>query len=283
MLEPSILEGPDSAIDYVALGDSYTSGPFITAMRQDPSGCARSRDNYPAFLADWLDVASYIDVSCSGAVTDDLTGRQRTFDGDRVPPQLSALGPGTELVTMGIGGNDFDLFTRLVACRGAARDCPPSVAAEMLRDARSVKARVARAVRQVLRRAPDAEVYVVGYPQILPADGPCRPIGLSAASAAGARRVADRLNESLRQGAKAAGASYVDLATPSEGHDVCAGDEAWVNGPDFRAGVAAPFHPMIEGMRAAAAVIYEDVTGEEPEVTEYADPDSDAVVINPQR
>ena len=51
---------------YVAMGDSYSAGPFIGTMRSDPEGCARSLQNYPAFLADWLDVATYTDVSCSG-------------------------------------------------------------------------------------------------------------------------------------------------------------------------------------------------------------------------
>jgi len=41
-----------STIDYVALGDSFSAGPFIGTMRTDPEGCARSKDNYPAFLAD---------------------------------------------------------------------------------------------------------------------------------------------------------------------------------------------------------------------------------------
>ena len=62
----------------------------------------------------------------------------------------------------------------------------------------------------------------------------------------------------------------------SEGHDVCAKGRAWVNGPRFRAGVAAPFHPKINGMRAVATEVFRQVTGEEPEVTEYAEPDPDA-------
>ena len=61
-----------TGIDYVAMGDSFSAGPFIGTMRTDPQGCARSTDNYPAFLADWLDVASYTDVTCSAATTRDL-------------------------------------------------------------------------------------------------------------------------------------------------------------------------------------------------------------------
>ena len=64
--------GKHDQVDYVAMGDSFSAGPFIGTMRTDPTGCAGSKDNYPAFLADWLDVASYTDVTCSAATTVDL-------------------------------------------------------------------------------------------------------------------------------------------------------------------------------------------------------------------
>jgi hypothetical protein len=71
------------------------------------------------------------------------------------------------------------------------------------------------------------------------------------------------------------------MAAVSDGHDVCAKGRAWVNGPRFRAGVAAPFHPKINGMRAAATEVFRQVTGEDPEeITEYAEPDPDVVVLN---
>src|SRR4051794_32640984 len=104
MLEPQTYGDLPADIDYVALGDSYSAGPLVTTIRSDPSGCVRSTDNYPAFLADWLSVGSYIDVTCSGADTDDLTGRQLMLDGNRTAPQLDALSTDTDLVTLGIGG-----------------------------------------------------------------------------------------------------------------------------------------------------------------------------------
>ena len=70
-----------TTIDYVAMGDSFSAGPFIGTMRTDPEGCARSKDNYPAFLADWLDVKSYTDVTCSAATTADLYAPMTLFDG----------------------------------------------------------------------------------------------------------------------------------------------------------------------------------------------------------
>ena len=209
-----------TGIDYVAMGDSFSAGPFIGTMRTDPQGCARSKDNYPAFLADWLDVASYTDVTCSAATTRDLYAPMVMFDGNTTGPQVDAL-------------------------------------------------------------SADAEVLVVGYPDILPTEGTCRAVGVPAEALAPVAEVADLLNASLRRGARAAGASYVDMAAVSDGHDVCAKGRAWINGPRFRAGVAAPFHPKINGMRAVATEVFRQVTGEDPEeITEYAEPDPDVVVLN---
>ncbi len=57
----------DAPQHYVALGDSYASGPGIPAQRADPIGCQRSTHNYPALLAQALGIRDYTDVSCGGA------------------------------------------------------------------------------------------------------------------------------------------------------------------------------------------------------------------------
>ena len=265
-----------STIDYVALGDSFSAGPFIGAMRTDPQGCARSRDNYPAFLADWLDVASYTDVTCSAAVTDDLYAPMTMFDGNRARPQLDAVTAETDLVTIGMGGNDFAIYDSLIKCQDGA----PCDVAGLTASARKVAGNIEKAVRRIQSAAPDASVYVVGYPDILPTEGTCGAVGVPADVLGPVADIAGQLNASLRRGATAAGASYVDMEAVSEGHDVCAKGRAWVNGPRFRAGIAAPFHPKVNGMRAVAGEVYTMITGEEPEVTDYAEPDPDVVVLN---
>lgn len=272
LVEPEITSG----IDYVALGDSFSAGPFIGTMRTDPEGCARSRDNYPAFLADWLDVESYTDVTCSAATTTDLYGTMTMFNGATTGPQLDAVTAETDLVTIGMGGNDFRIYDSLIRCQ----DGQPCAVDELIADARRVAGRIEKAVRRITDAAPDADVYIVGYPDILPTEGTCRAVGVPADVLGPVAEVAEVLNASLRRGAEAAGASYVDMEAVSEGHDVCAKGRAWVNGPQFRPGVAAPFHPKVNGMRAVAVEVYGEITGEEPEVTEYAEPDPDVVVLN---
>lgn len=264
-------------IDYVALGDSYSAGPLVTTVRSDPSGCVRSTDNYPAFLAGWLDVATYTDVTCSAADTRDLTGRQRMIDGERVAPQLDALSAGTDLVTLGIGGNDFGIFSSLVGC---VETCSPKLQNRLLRDASRVEARVQKIVEAIAERAPEAEVYVVGYPQVLPEGESCRAVPLSPEQLEVAAEIAGRLNGSLAAGAEGASASYVDVVQASKGHDVCAGKAAWINGPEMRPGIAAPFHPLLQGMRGVAGEVFAQITGDEAPQSERAAPPRDAVVRN---
>lgn len=102
---------------YVALGDSYTSGPKIPRQSGTPAGCDRSDHNYPAVVARQLGVtaADFRDVSCSGATITDLTAAQKTSNGTN-PAQLSALSTRTRLVTLGIGGNDIGFGSTVTKC-----------------------------------------------------------------------------------------------------------------------------------------------------------------------
>ncbi len=259
-------------VDYVALGDSYTAGPLIPMQRDDAPGCFRSTLNYPALLADLLDVATYADASCSGARSEDVLGRQDLMFDNRARPQVRLLSEETDLVTIGLGGNDFGLFGSISGgCGGPAEGkqwlskatpCRDRFGASKARDARRVRASLGKALDAVREAAPDADVYVVGYPRLLPDEGSCRVAGFTAGDAAWARRVAGLLNRSLRLAAEDAGATYVDLYPVSEGHDICAGKHAWVNGVRTQLGKAAAYHPFQAGMEGAAGAVYEAVTGE---------------------
>ena len=76
-----------------------------------PAACQRSSDNYPTIVAKSLGVA-VDDVSCLGASTKDLDASQ----GSGIPAQLSALGPSTSLVSLGIGGNDLGFSSVVANC-----------------------------------------------------------------------------------------------------------------------------------------------------------------------
>jgi hypothetical protein len=106
-------------------------------------------------------------------------------------------------------------------------------------------------------RSPQARVFLVGYPTILPAAGRgCWPVvPYTAGDVAYLRTVAQRLNAMLAGQAAAGGATYVDTATSSVGHDVCQlPGTKWVEGiiPTMP---AFPVHPNALGERDMAAQV----------------------------
>lgn len=249
---------------YVALGDSYTAAPFTGDQGSD-DGCFRSNGNYPHLVAKEVGLA-LSDVSCSGATTDALDSRQVTFDGGRRPPQLKALAEDTDLVTVSIGANDFDLFGTLIhQCvaladqdpRGAPCTEADRVDGESIAQSRvdRIRTRVRTSLREITDRAPDARVLLVGYPQLAPAEGSCEQLPIAEGDYPFARRLNEQVNRALADAARAAEAEFVDVFAATEGHDMCAADP-WIAGTEPVAD-AAPFHPYPEEQQAVADLILE--------------------------
>src|SRR5918999_4136726 len=94
-----------ASADYVALGDSYTAGPLIPLQIQ-PFGCLKSNNNYAHIAQRELAFAEFRDPSCSGAETEDMTQPQGVTPGPN-PPQFDRLDADTQIVSLGIGGNDI--------------------------------------------------------------------------------------------------------------------------------------------------------------------------------
>ncbi|WP_236793671.1 SGNH/GDSL hydrolase family protein [Amycolatopsis sp. GM8] len=252
---------------YVALGDSYTAGPLIPLQRLDPLGCFRSTLNYPAQLALRLHTRSYTDVSCSGADTTNMTGPQSVTLGVN-PPQLDALRPSTDLVTLGIGGNDYGVFGTLVGtCPGLRASDPAGnpcqrhfttdgvdvIEAQLTQ----TQANVTAVLAEIHERSPHAKVLAIGYPRIAPVSGTCPDVlPFADGDYAWLSSVEEALNAAISGAAEKDGdTSYVDTFTPSLGHDACAGRAAWINGQYYQL-TAAPYHPNLSGMTGLAKIVY---------------------------
>jgi lysophospholipase L1-like esterase len=252
--------------EYVALGDSYVAGPGIPQQNGLPAGCARSDNDYPAIVRATLRPERFRDVSCSGATTANLTGAQPVPGGSN-PAQISALTASTDLVTVGIGGNDIGFGQLIITCgklsssqpQGAAcRDHYRQGGADGLAGRIKATAPKIDAVLEAIRRsAPEARVLLVGYPTILPDSGPgCYPVvPFSPGDVAWLRGIEKGLNAMLADRAARGGAEYVDTYGPSVGHDVCQiPGRKWVEGL-LPTSPAAPAHPNALGMRNSAAAV----------------------------
>lgn len=173
---------------YVALGDSFTAGPMIP---WNSTWCFRSNNNYPAWLATdlglYYEPGAFRDVSCSSADTANLTQPQPTPTPElnlaSQSPQLDAVTLDTDLVTLGMGGNDYGVFGSIITC-GDYREQDPTgtpcrdhytvggidtLSAALDNTGRNLK----RSVALIKERPPGAKVVLVGYPRLLPPTGYC--------------------------------------------------------------------------------------------------------------
>lgn len=249
---------------YVALGDSYTSGPLIPNQVGHPLGCARSDRNYPRLVRAAIGAATFRDASCSSATTRDMTAAQLTPLGVN-PPQLDALDAGAELVTVGIGGNDVGLVGAAVTCLvlGATaptgRACRSHFAApgggDRLRERIALSGpRISATLAAIRARAPRARTLLVGYPAVAPNDGrSCYPlVPVSRDDLAYFDGLLRATNAMLAERAAAADVEYVDTYDDSVGHDVCAPPaRRWSEGV-LPARPALPVHPNALGAAAMA-------------------------------
>lgn len=250
---------------YVALGDSYTAAPLVPTT-DTTNGCLRSDSNYPSLVAAAMPGTELVDVSCSGADSASLVGAQRTAT-DTQPPQFDALTPEVDLVTVGIGGNDFNLFgTLLGQCvvrggagaqpdEGCAAELDAAGRAKIDRQLRTITSYLTSIVTGIRDRSPEATVVVVGYPQIVPATGTCPELlPLAAEDYPFARELNEKLAAAVKRGARAADAAYVDVFRASKGHDICSADP-WINGQQSDLGGALAFHPFAAEQEAVAELV----------------------------
>ena len=259
--------------EYVALGDSYTSAPFVPLPDLLSLGCARSYSNYPKMLAAALHVDRFTDVSCGGADTTNMTQPQSTILGTAAP-QFDALTPTTDLVTLGIGGNDFGVFGSIIdTCPGLRASDPTGApckehftvdGVDTLRaKIAQTQTRIAAVVAGIRARSPEATILLIGYPKIAPEHGTCPSIlPFADGDYTYLYSIEQELNAAVSTAAAAGGATYVDTFGPSTGHDACAPDgQAWIQGKDVNLLRALNYHPRYEGQAGVASLTYKTLTG----------------------
>ena len=109
--------------------------------------------------------------------------------------------------------------------------------------------------------APHAQVFVVGYPAIMPPTGSgCWPqMPLTTTDVPYLRAKELQLNSMLAAAAGAEQATYVDTYTSSEAHNACTAESTrWVE-PLVPASAAYPVHPNAAGERGMAAAVEQAV------------------------
>ncbi len=245
---------------YVALGSSFAAGPGINPPATDrPAKARQSLRNYPHLLAQRCGL-DLLDVTSSGATVKDILHSSRFGQ----PPQITALGPDIELVTITIGGNDIGYIPSLIAASLPAwipklptlgtrlhqLTAPAQTSDRLPRTTKSLTDTFA-AIRQ---RAPHARIICVDYLTILPTsyrnDLPFSEDAYNTLTALTADLSAATANAALDQN--------VDLLRASE-HSITHhawSEKPWTTGWIWpRPHAPAAFHPTADGMAAVADLI----------------------------
>ena len=240
----------------------------VTAIAIIVPACGRSGRNYANLVAQRLG-CDLVDVTSGGATVDDvLARRQPLLTGGTVPPQLEALGPDADLVTVTVGGNDVDYLLTMLRCshqadpEGTPVEARPFFGTPVDRAAVDVAlaglpAKLAGLVTAVRDRAPRARVVFVDYLTVVPEPGTAAGLPMSDEHLRFCWDVGRRLAAATAEAAAGTGADLVEASTASRDHHAGSADP-WVTGWEFGdvlAGGVVPYHPNAAGMRAVADLL----------------------------
>ncbi len=197
-----------SAVSYVALGDSYSSGVGAGNYYGSSGSCERSANAYPVLWANASHPASYVSVACSGAAT-----------GDVVTSQVSALSRATTLVSITIGGNDVGFTSVMETCViYSTSDCVSAVHAAEAKIANQLPGELNNALGAIDARAPNARVVVLGYPDLYDLSKSPGCIGLSNTDRVDLNQAADQLDGQIQAAAGRYGDVFGDVRHAFAGH-----------------------------------------------------------------
>ncbi len=264
---------------YVALGDSYSAGFGLTPYGDEPApGCFQADQNYPHLVAESLGLV-LDDRTCSGAVTANIRDTpQPTITGaGTAPVQSDALSADTDIVTVTIGGNDLGFADVAQTCVAESAQGPLllDVLGADLPNCKQFYASVVDGIELdrlkylldntvtpaldetfalIREKAPNAEVFVIGYPAITP-DAANQPAGGCFSSPLGTgpnpfeppfpanafpftevdtlylHGTEARLDAAIGASAEAHGAHYISTLPLTQTHSACAPDgEAFISG-----------------------------------------------------
>ncbi|QUX28044.1 SGNH/GDSL hydrolase family protein [Nocardiopsis akebiae] len=272
--------------NYVALGDSYSSGDGAGDYAPDTAeagGCWRSENAYPRVVAEEFDftgsLAFYACSSHKGSEMIEQIGASES--------QIDRVTENTSLVTLGIGGNDLGFIPVLRTCMVRMPLLESSVCVEQEEDVdkrmRAFEETLTEILGEVRDRAPDARILVLGYPRLFPEDPPGMYYTLTRSDQLWLNGLAQRFNELIRDtayrvdgdvygGRQTGSVEYVNTFSALSGHEVSA-DAAWLNGivlGQLGEGLRvdrASFHPTAQGqLSIAERVRLQIVQGPEREV-----------------
>lgn len=210
---------PASAVRYVALGDSYSSG---TGTREYYTTCERSVYSYPYRVRNAHPSWTFVFAACGGAKTADV-----------INTQSASLTSGTDWVTYTIGGNDAGFSGVITECAKPwwASNCDGAINTAQSFITNTLPGRLDQVNSKIKSRSPYARVIVLSYPRLFMGVDCNAGTYFTSSEMTRLNTTADMMRDKLREAASRAGTRFVfkDAIPPFVGHAVCSSSE-WVNG-----------------------------------------------------
>ena len=224
-----------ATVNYVALGDSYSSGVGSGSYTSESGSCLRSTLAYSQLWANAHGPTSYRSVACSGAKTTDVNANQ-----------LGALSSSTSLVSITIGGNDVNFAGVMEDCVLYGTDtCVSEVNAAENTARTSLPGWLDTTYNGIRSHAPNAKVVVLDYPRFYHDLWYC--VGLSSTSRKKINEGADVLDGVIQSAASRHGFVFADVrAAFANGHEICDGSASWLHSVDW-SNVVQSYHPTAAG------------------------------------
>ncbi len=252
-------------IDYLALGDSFSSGEgardYELYTDQKDNRCHVSKASYPYLVARDVGASNFHSVTCSGALLDDVNQLNDKKYSDEEPQShgkenvemynneiFTKFLPGyrgqlrffdyytVENTSVTIGGNDIGFGDIVASCVTSIKEdtCYKSYEdrLEKLNDIKSQFQNLADTYARLRQKS--KRVYVLAYPKITSQKANCAVnVKLDEQELEFADGMVEFLNKTIRQAAKKAGVVYVDTQEVLVSTALCSGaakDKISVNG-----------------------------------------------------
>jgi lysophospholipase L1-like esterase len=250
---------------YAALGDSYSSGegapPFLAGSATSRDTCHRATMAYAERLYGNPGFPATLDfVACSGARIANMYPSKGQHG---EAGQLQVLNDHDTIVSLTIGGNDvqFPLLIKscviLSACY-LVDDLPTRALIKY-----TVK-RLPHLYEELLKRAANAQIYVLGYPDFFSHSPSLLCNGIDRLEADRITAMEHLMNEGIHNVIKKLNnrrLHYVDTSNAFAGGELCGGRKpVYMNGV-IKAHLEYSFHPTAAGQNRLAEVLARAVRG----------------------
>jgi len=236
-----------SAVNYVALGDSYSSGVGAGDYTSSSGDCDRSTNAYSQLWTNANGPNSFTFDACSGATTADV-----------IDSQVDVLSSSTTLVSITIGGNDVGFSSVMETCvLDSTSSCVSAVDSAESEATTTLPGELDNALDAIAAHAPNARVVVMDYPELYDLSKSSSCIGLSTTDRTDLNQAADELDTVIQAAAQRHDDVFGDVRGYFSGHEIC-DSSSWLHSVNIL-DIDESYHPTASGQSGAYYPLFSSI------------------------